>query len=551
MVSRFNGLMRHLKNNSERDDHTKQVMMGNVEALVPEEYEDLLQSEFERRCSFGDRLNTELMSSAKWVKVLKDCGAVLSPDADKRSSWGCGAIPLAEADVIFYKVLHDCDYGGKRITYDLFCKALYLVARAARPDLSYEGAFNELLQRIAMVAPEDPNRVEAPDLMLDPNVMLHLEHFKPALYDLFKTFCSRNLGNPSNARPGSGTIRQSERTYWKHTQDMTGLTSMARSSYRATNLSMNGGLEYPSGEFPSKKAVAPLNATPVEEESSFCTRADDDSGYDVPASGTSMEAVEQLERDILQVEGDMDSVIASQNAEADAGGGYAEAARRPHSPLPLQEQDDMLESTALQAGSQAPAKLYKADHVDPIFEDNIPQMTGGIGMGGGSLIPMSSTMVGGPLRSGNTIMASSDSMYKDPCTGLSQDPYEYANGAPVIKNRRRHMSFDQMMLLCKELKIVPDLLSRTEVSRIFKRAQCSGSHNSHGSSLHGFLSLEAFIDAAGQLALEAYAHQPYNEEYPEPHEKIHAFFVNILRDSCNHRREVHDRFLYGCSGRGR
>lgn len=594
MVSRFNGLMRHLKNNSEWEEQQKQVMVANVEALVPEEFEDVLQSEFERRCAFGERMNTELMSSAKYVKLLKECGAIIPPDADKRGNRPLGAIPLVDADVIFVKVIHDCDYGGKRLTYDLLCKALYLVARQARPDLSAEAAFHELLARIASVAPEDPDRGNTPDLMLDPNVLLKLEDFKPALYDLFKTFCSRNLGNPANSRPGTGSVRLSERSFWKHTQETTGLTAMARSSMYGPGGrgSFNGTF---SGESPTNQAMmSPSSSTTCQnrEQDTSSNMLDIDGTTSTatlqPATGSPThspvpsttaggtgEAVEKPDRESSsQVEGESTnttSQLASQNAEADAGGGIAGTSRRPQA---LQEHDAEFSGRSGgdrrglgQSSSPRTRGSLKVDQVEPILEDRIPGVssphaldmvpTGSLSMmptrsldmmATGSL-PMNLPVPGNTLHPGSTMLSVSNTMYSDPCTGISQDPYVYANGAPVIKNRRRHMSVSQMLLLCKELKIVPDLLSRLEVVRIFKRAQCAGSHSSL-SSLYGYLTAEAFIDAAGQLALESYSKPPYNEEYPEPYEKIHAFFCNILRDASS-SREVHERFFYGCSGRGR
>jgi len=517
MVSRFNGLMRHLKNNSEWDEQQKQVMVSNVEALVPEEFEDLLQSEFMRRCSFGDRMNTELMSSFKWVKTLKDCSAVLSFDAEKKggSADGVASITLASADVIFLKVLHDCDYGGKRLTYDLFCKALYLVSRALRPDLGGEAAFSELLTRISSAAPEDPTRLDpAPDLMLDANVLLVLDHFKPALYDVFHTFCNRQLANPAHASPGSGSVRLSERTFWKHTQDSQNLSSMGTnlSSFGRSRMdSTNGGRANSS----AKAGLAQLNEEPASNDgdnvapvAAVCdsTQAAAAAGAVPSGGGGSVEAAEKLDS--------QDSEAAETvECEADAGGGYAEISTRP---------------------------VMQGDMVEPIFEDRITPSSGG------PLMQQSSGF-GGSLLPGNTFMSASNTMY----SGTSQDPYQYANGQPVIKNRKRHMSVNQMLLLCKELKIMPDLLSRLEIVKIFKRAQCAGSHTSHGSSLYGYLTAEAFMDAAGQLALEAYAKSPYSEEYPAPHEKIQAFWVSILQKDCRTSREVHERFLYGCSGRGR
>lgn len=40
---------------------------------------------------------------------------------------------------------------------------------------------------------------------------------------------------------------------------------------------------------------------------------------------------------------------------------------------------------------------------------------------------------------------------------------------------------------------------------------------------------------------------PYCDEYPEAHEKIHAFLCDRLPGQI---RNMRDRFLYGCSGRG-
>ncbi|CAJ1359422.1 unnamed protein product [Effrenium voratum] len=75
---------------------------------------------------------------------------------------------------------------------------------------------------------------------------------------------------------------------------------------------------------------------------------------------------------------------------------------------------------------------------------------------------------------------------------VANDPYTYACGSPTIKNRRSYMSLEQLFALCKELKIMPDFVSRQAVVRIFKRAQCAGSASAHGGSNFGFLSQEAF-----------------------------------------------------------
>lgn len=122
------------------------------------------------------------------------------------------------------------------------------------------------------------------------------------------------------------------------------------------------------------------------------------------------------------------------------------------------------------------------------------------------------------------------------------DRQEYVNGSPVIQKRRHNMSVDQFLDWCKELKMMPNVLSRVEVVQIFKRAQTTGYPGSHGSGVHGFLSREAFVDAVGQLGLEAYSKEPFCDEYAEAHEKICAFLLDFLPGSS---REAHDRFLYG------
>ena len=81
--------------------------------------------------------------------------------------------------------------------------------------------------------------------------------------------------------------------------------------------------------------------------------------------------------------------------------------------------------------------------------------------------------------------------------------------------------------MCREINIIPDLLSKVEVGNVFKKAQLAGSASNHGSSSYGYLSAEMFVDAIGQLALEAYSKQPYSEEYPEPAERINAFFTQV------------------------
>jgi len=184
---------------------------------VPEDLEHLLRAEFERRCSFGERTNTELLTSGKWIKLLQDCGVISGLQGFSKDPPPTGMVTVSTGDMAYQKVLRDCDYGCKRIAYDAFCKALMIIAITAWPDLEDQAAFGEILGRIAAVAPRESNReVLTDDIMLNANVVRTLDQFKPALQDLFYACCTRHLDNAMQARGGLGTIRARERTYQKY-----------------------------------------------------------------------------------------------------------------------------------------------------------------------------------------------------------------------------------------------------------------------------------------------------------------------------------------------
>jgi len=471
IMARLTGLTRHLKANSDWEERQKEVLDANSERLIPEEYDETLRNEFERRCAYGERLNTEFMSSGKWVKLLREVGAIACSANDKAGS----ALSLADADIIFRKVLHHADYCGKRLTYEAFCKALYLAAMSARPELDGEAALVEMLARVAAASPEESRQLEEGiDYMLDPNVLLVLDNFKPALWDLFRTFCARNLGQAGGPCRGQGTVRLGERTFRRHTQtqDMLGTSIRGASGSRSP-------------------------------------------GRDVSAmSPSTLNKLAEQEHEDRQVS------APQMNSEADAGGGFTTPKRRGWH-------------------EESPGLLHSFSTPTSIMDQRIgvsspKAMTAGAGLDRGfwNLSPRSTMQ----------------SMRGSLCSSSfpSQEPYAFASGAPVIKNRRHFMSSDQLLLLCKELDIMPELLTRLEVVRIFKRAQTAGTQTNHGSSIHGFINREAFVDAVGQLAIEAYSKEPFCDEFPEAHEKVHGFLLRVLPSNSH---EVHERFLYGCSSR--
>jgi len=489
VIKRFDGLMRHLKRNTDKQDFEKQVLASPPDVLVPEEYDEVLRGEFSRHCSFGERLNTELMHSGKWVKMLKELGFVPGPGKAK----GPCLSSLAVADIIFQRVLHDTDYGGKRLTYDFFCKALCLVAVNMYPNMDWEAAMGELLQRIATAAEEFQEQSaanEPADFSLDPNVLLVLDHFKPKLHDLFGSFARRQLPSPMDARTGTGTTRLKERSIWKHTQD----TVFAS---RASSCMLGGTLredDLPENQDDSMSPGLPAVKEVFEEHTE---------GTGAPESRPEQDSLDP------NPEASLPHQVASPER------GSPERRRRPQLPSGALSGSGFLSPKSGSASGQSLlAWAEQKGLCSPVSPDSRRSTTSS--------------------RAGKWSPAATD-------------PYTYACGSPTMRNRRSFMSLEQLFALCKELKIMPDLMSRQAVVRIFKRAQCAGSASAHGGSNFGYLSQEAFVDAMGRIAIQAYTEEPYCDEYPEPHEKILAFLSDRLPGQI---RTMRESFRYGCSGRG-
>jgi len=487
MITRFNGLMKYLKNNSEQEDSEKRVLAAEApDALVPPAVVRALKQEYERRCSFGERTNLELMSSAKWMRLLEDmrivpaakCGspgeaegvAVVevvgakvpassavpiaqpsgktitekkgtSPTSDDDSSVATEAppsepdyfaeertLPRAVGDIVFRRVLHNCNHGGLRFDYELFCKALLLTGHMLWPEEPLERVIGHMAGRVVETAPEGGARSPVDDtteLMLTAEATLMLERFKPALHDLFQASCTQNLINPGSAAHGAGIVRNQGRPLRK------ALPADSPAASGTTAATVTADL----------LAHAALGGSPYRSEGT-------------PAS----------ENLALPV-GNRWACAAT------VGRTFAALANSPRSP-------------------RAPSSVC------------------------GSTSPR----------------------------GVAGSVCKTANGSPVMSNRRYAMSSDQFLNLCRQLDIMPDLLSRTEVVRIFKRAEGAAAGTAHSTGLHGFLGREAFVDAVGTLAIEAYSKPPFCDEYPEVHDKIHALLSSVLPSTARH---THDRFLYG------
>jgi len=480
MRMRFSGLMKHLKGNSLHEELQKEVLASaspqDFLAGLPPESAAALRSEFERLCAFGEPTNLEALSSAKWIKLLRDIGAV-GPDAGEQ---GPGKIGKELADITFYKVLHDCDHGGQRLKYDMFCKAICLLAVQLQPHMDWEAALTDLVMRILAVAPAQPSpgspRIgDAPhlpagyDISADPQMAVILDQFRPVLRTFFRTFCARNLNNFTGAVQGRGKVRASEKTTWKQAME-----EMGCSLSTAMSASLSRRVDEDASWSPAKR---------LHEAPSF------------PAELTAAHA-----------------------AAADAGSPLA-------SVQPVMAHADHSGCTAGtgSAGGLAPqappmSPLRKASQTRPAL--------GSVASSRMGALPSEVSQRGSPKA-----------------TLLGNDPYVYAGGSPVIRDRQAFMSFDQAQSFCRELKIVPEFVTRIEMTRIYKAAQGSCASASDGGSLHGFLTKEAFEEMVVQLGLQAYGKPPFCDEYPEPHSRIYAFLSMLAPPSA---LKANDRHFYGC-----
>lgn len=478
------GLLAHLKEArtgcSASAERQKRAMATDALRLVPEEFEQLLRAEFERRCGFGDRSNTEHMNSAKWKKLLQECGTISGLHGFNKVNCQrtAGTVTLATADVVFQKVLRDGEYGSKRLNYNLFCKALLLVAQQAYPNLDDPAAFTELLAQVAACADRHSESNAQPedhvDLLLDPNVVMTLDNFKPALYDLFRTVCGQNLDNPMQAR-GLGTIRMREHTFLKYASTQ-GTTTRAS-----------------------------VNMTVFDRE---------------------LASRERSRRQSVSSHGTSDSTCEPDSCK-DCGIETLRAGS---------EQSD--------AENEGLTKHFVGDGMDEVAMDKVPVPV--LTDSGIEMEAQPDTGLNAALGSAfNTRGGSNTFNIRGQANTDDEVSYmnmSYINGAPTVDDRCRRMSIDQMMFMCTRLGMVPDFVTRLEVVSIFKRAQHTGFSQGQGSSLHGYISCEEFVDAVGQLALRAYSKQPYTEEHPEAPDKVEAFLLRILPSN---QRDLLEMFQYG------
>lgn len=164
--------------------------MTSWETQVPTEHSQALRAEFQRRCHFGERYNMELMTSAKFIRLLIDC-AVVSPVDDS------GRVRKATADILFKRALLACKKGSDRIGFASFCTCLALVAIELWPDSEDDVAFVSMVLEVIANSPDSANEEDnfLGQPPLDALVALIFDEYKPTLRELFRVYTM-------NARPG-------------------------------------------------------------------------------------------------------------------------------------------------------------------------------------------------------------------------------------------------------------------------------------------------------------------------------------------------------------
>uniref|UniRef100_A0A7S2P880 EF-hand domain-containing protein n=1 Tax=Zooxanthella nutricula TaxID=1333877 RepID=A0A7S2P880_9DINO len=273
MLSRLAGLMKFMTPNSDVEDFENEVLRAPDGAtLIPEELDETLRAEFERLNTFTGPENLEAMSSAKWVRLLREAGA-LAPETGPAPP---GTMSKEQADIVFYKVLHNCNHGGQRLEYDMFCKALCITSRHLAPQpVTVEGmqaAFSTLLASILDNASRHLADAATLDEADDLETRLVVDRYRPVLHHFFRSYCNSQLGNPGSPSVGMGKARASERMAWKMTQDEGGSESLSparsarRRSFASPTLSpaLSPTKEKAGGVVHAEKEAPPLVEEPVD-----------------------------------------------------------------------------------------------------------------------------------------------------------------------------------------------------------------------------------------------------------------------------------------------
>jgi hypothetical protein len=501
MLTRFNGLMSYLKRNTESANQVKDIMATRVDELIDGLKVEILRAEFERRCNLGERHNHELMKSSKFAGWLRDAELVTRFNEKRQPR----KITVAKADEIFAKVLHDCDYGGKYLSFDLFCKALYLVGlEIASPELEAIDVLHDIVCRVTDVAaPAEHSSYKTEEIgfdpMLDAQVMLLMEQYKPVLDHIFSAYCGRHLGNPSDPAPGLGRVRQLERSEWLLTQQ-TALQSSAILNSTRSRRSLSGGFDnaFPCGSQSKRRGL--------EEDEAFALQE----GY-----------VENALANIQQ-----NGQVKWQDPKVQSRLSSRSTCSSPHDDDDDEQFQRLHEACGVDADAgavfqvpQAATHTY-ARQASQINEAALRRQRMTLGVGHGK-------------ETWNISEFTSWNGDRDPAWS---DPYEYANGVPQLRNRLAYMSLKQFQMFCKETRIVSQYLTSVEVTNLFKKT--TAYYNQTGSSAHGYLTAEMFRDVVGQMSLKAFSKPPLCREYPEHSDKVKAFFCVILPRSWQQVRDL-------------
>ena len=238
--------------------------------VVDEEVAPLLRVVFEHYCALGERTNTEWLSCAKWIRLLSDAclvdhhkldvskattdrrmdprrgkgSARSSVDSFHSASAGSVAsflveedrrsLPRAEAELLHRSTLATCDPGMTKLSFDLFCRAIALLALRLRPSLALEGAageqgvvsssttassttmvfaqqlYRDLATRLLPLV--DLARIGEGGARLTKQEAAALAEHEKFFFELFNAYASR-LGGSGGSAGGLGRHKRQERSF--------------------------------------------------------------------------------------------------------------------------------------------------------------------------------------------------------------------------------------------------------------------------------------------------------------------------------------------------
>eukprot|EP00359_Climacostomum_virens_P003527 CAMPEP_0204908800 /NCGR_PEP_ID=MMETSP1397-20131031/7680_1 /ASSEMBLY_ACC=CAM_ASM_000891 /TAXON_ID=49980 /ORGANISM="Climacostomum Climacostomum virens, Strain Stock W-24" /LENGTH=589 /DNA_ID=CAMNT_0052078451 /DNA_START=143 /DNA_END=1909 /DNA_ORIENTATION=+ len=124
------------------------------------EHKERLTGIFQAYCSFGEPMNTTRMRSAKFVKLLRDCGLISEFNTSRSRSTKKSPISSVEADLVHAKLCRKMRY-SQGFDFDTFLKALEIIAKRVYKDTELDASFIQLIEGFILKLENEWNTTRA------------------------------------------------------------------------------------------------------------------------------------------------------------------------------------------------------------------------------------------------------------------------------------------------------------------------------------------------------------------------------------------------------